>query len=197
VFDQLETFSREHQYTISALGVVGTFCAVIVSLTVALIAQRSNRTQIMAYVSKSVIHHSTLEGKVKPTYVTVHIKNKGLLPVAIPFSFFHWRVPFRRDGWIVNPWDYSQGDDWIPQRRYPFEIKARAAETFFLADIETFRSETQKLFAGNTFVERCGLHFLRARVITDDGLIFDAKLDRSIQKEISAIRSAASKAAAL
>jgi hypothetical protein len=169
VFD-LEEFLKAHQYTVTALGVVGTFSAVITSLAIALISQRSNRTRIKARVANSVILHSTLEGREKPTYLTVHIKNVGLLPVTIPLSFFHWKAPFRYGGWLVNPWDYSGGDEWVPQRRYPVEIKARGSQTFFLAEIEVFRSELYKMFAGARFVDWCRFLFLKARIVTDDGV---------------------------
>ncbi len=193
MFDQLEEFLKAHQYTVTALGVLGTFCAVVVSLTVALISQRSNRTRITAHASKSVILHSTLEGMNKPTYVTVHIKNVGLLPALIPFSFFHWKAPFRGGAWLVNPWDYSQGDEWVPQKRYPVELKARGSETFFLAEINVFQSELRKMFTGARFSDWCRFHFLKARVVTDDGKIFDVELDRAVRKEIRVALRMASK----
>jgi hypothetical protein len=184
VFDLLEAFFKAHQYTIAAFGVVGTFSAVIVSLTVALIAQRSNRTRITAHASKSVILHSTLEGRDKPSYVTVHIKNIGVLPALIPFSFFHWKVPLKGGAWIVNPCDSYQGDDWVPQKQYPIEIKARGSQTFFLAKTDVFQSELRKMAAEASFLERLRFHFLSARAVTDDGKIFKVKIDPAIRKEI-------------
>jgi hypothetical protein len=96
MLDDLETFFKAHQYTTAALGVAATFSAVVVSLVVALISLRSNRTRIRANVSVSCILHSTLEGKSKPTYVTVNVQNLGILPVNIPFAFFQWKLPFVR-----------------------------------------------------------------------------------------------------
>jgi hypothetical protein len=87
----LEQFSEANQHTIAALGAVSTLAAVVVSLVLASIAQRSSRTRIKASASVRVIVHSTLEGKPKPEYVTVAITNVGLLPGIIPFSFFHWK----------------------------------------------------------------------------------------------------------
>jgi hypothetical protein len=89
----LEQFSEANQHTIAALGAISTFSAVVVSLVLASIAQRSSRTRINARTAVSVILHSTLEGKPKPKYVTVAITNVGLMPVMIPLSFFHWKVP--------------------------------------------------------------------------------------------------------
>ena len=87
--------------------------------------------RIKARAAVSVIVHSTLEGKPKPRYITVEITNVGLMPVTIPLSFFHWKMPFKRGYWMINPWDYSQHDPWVPQRIYPFEIKPRGSATFF------------------------------------------------------------------
>jgi hypothetical protein len=70
----------------------------------------------------------------------------------IPFSFFHWKAPFRGGAWLVNPWDYSQGDEWVSQKRYPVELKARASETFFLAEINVFQRRIAKGVCGSRLV---------------------------------------------
>jgi hypothetical protein len=90
----LEQFSEGNQHTIAALGAISTFAAVVVSLVLASIAQRSSRTRIKARAAVSVIFHPMLEGRPKPQYVTVTITNVGLMPVMIPFSFFRWKLPF-------------------------------------------------------------------------------------------------------
>src|SRR5271165_3288159 len=169
MFNALEEFLKAHQYTTTALGVVATFCAVLVSLGLALASQRANRTRAMAFASIRVIRHSSLEGKPKPTYVTVYIRDVGIMPVMIPFSFFNWRLPFSRNGWVVNPWDYSQGDDWVPQKQYPFEIRPRGSEIFFLGEINVFRDQMCRISAGLNFIDRLRFHFLQARLVTDDG----------------------------
>jgi hypothetical protein len=187
MLDDLETFFKAHQYTMAALGVAATFSAVVVSLVVALISLRSNRTRIRASVSVSRILHSTLEGQPTPTYATVHVHNLGILPVNIPFGFFQWKLPFVRERWTVNPWDYSQGDDWVAQKRYPVAINARDSETFFLASMETFRREMRGIFNGASFFRRWHFRFLKARVVADNGRIFDATVARSIRKELSTL----------
>ena len=127
----LEKFSEGNQHTIAALGAISTLAAVVVSLVLALITQRSSRTRIHARAAVSVLLHSTLEGKPKPKYVTVTITNVGLMPVMIPFSFFHWKIPFKSSSWMINQWDYSKHDPWVPQRTYPAEIRPRGSATFF------------------------------------------------------------------
>jgi hypothetical protein len=128
----LDDFLGRYPHIVSALEAFSTFAAVLVSLTLALIAQRSNRTQIKAFASIGIILHSTLEGKPTPTYLTAEITNMGIMPIQIPLSFFHWKVPFKRGAWLVNPLDYTQTDEWIPQKKYPVEIRPRGSVTFYL-----------------------------------------------------------------
>jgi len=80
MFDAIEQFSQAHQYTIAAISAASTFAAVVVSLVLALIAQRTNRTRIKAHASVSYIDHATLRGKPKPKYLTVMITNVGVIP---------------------------------------------------------------------------------------------------------------------
>ena len=131
MLNQLEQLSESYQHTIAALGAISTFAAVVVSLLLASIAQRSRRTRIKARARVSVIHHSTLAGMSKPKYVAVEITNVGLMPAVIPFSYFHWKVPLHSGYWMMNPWDYVEHDPWVAKRTYPFEIRPRRSETFF------------------------------------------------------------------
>jgi hypothetical protein len=186
-----EDFSRTHQHTIAALEAISTFAAVVVSLALSMSALRANRTRVKAYASINVILHSTLEGKPRPTYVVVYVRNIGILPVMIPFSFFSWKVSFGRGVWTVNPWDYVQTDEWIAQKKYPFEIKPRGSETFFLAEISEFRRTIREVFAGANFLRRCRFFYIGARVTTDDGKTFIVKIDRRLRKELRALLAAA------
>jgi hypothetical protein len=140
MFEAMEQFCSEHQHTIAALGAFSTFAAVLVSLGLALIAQRSSRTRITARVSAKVILHPSLEGNPRPEYVTVSITNIGNLPALIPLSFFSWKALLRGGFWTVTPWDYRQHDPWVPQRQYPAEIRPRGSVTVFLSDLAGFRT---------------------------------------------------------
>jgi hypothetical protein len=190
MLDLLEQFSQAHQHTIAALGAVSTFAAVLVSLGLALIAQRSSHTRIKARVSASAILHSTLEGKPKPEYVTVSITNIGNLPALIPLSFFRWKVPFRSETWMISPWDFWQHDVWIPQRHYPSEIRPRGSVTVFLSDLAGFRTTMAEAF-NEVRHFRWRLRFVRAIVITEDGKIFRAKVHKKIRGELAKARSTA------
>lgn len=190
MFDSLniEKFFQAHQYTTVAFGVVANFSAVAVALTVAIMSQRANRTRISALLYVSKMNHALLEGKPKRTYVTVLIRNKGPLPVQIPFAFFGWRLPFSRAGWTVNPWDYSAADEWVPQKKYPFEVKIRGSEIFFISEKSVFQKSMIEIFKSLSWSQRLRARWLRAVAITDDRKIFRVKLDQTIRKELRALR---------
>lgn len=187
MFAALEEFFKAHHHTIAALGVAGTFSAVHISLTVALLAQRSNRPRIRARVAINIILHSSIEGPDYPTYVTVDVTNVSLVPVSIPMSFFFWKIPFRRGLFLVMPLDCAQADQWIAPKTYPVEIKPRTSVSFILSDIETFRKEVKDKLMGQTFLERLQFRFLRARLRSADGRMFSARLDKSFVQECKKI----------
>lgn len=186
----LEQLSAANQHNIAALGAISTLAAVVVSLVLALVAQRSSRTRIDARATISVILHSTLEGKPKPKYVTVAITNVGLMPATIPFSFFHWKLPFMRGYWMVNPWDSEQHDPWVPKCTYPVEIRPRRSATFFLSEIDVFRSTMAETLQEVRHL-RWRVRFIKAIVRTDDGKIFKVKLDKKIRRELAKVRRTA------
>jgi hypothetical protein len=182
----LERFSDTHQHTIAALEAVSTFAAVVVSLVLALLAHRSSRTRIKAWVNVSFIAHQTLEGKPKPEYLTVRVTNIGLMPVSISMGFFQWKLPFHREYWQITPWDYARHDPWVPQRVYPTEIKPRSSQTFFLQDIATFRS-TMAESLQPIWLARWRIRFIKAIICTDDGQLFEAKLDKEVRRALPKI----------
>lgn len=189
--DGLEEFFQKHEHTVAALEAVSTFAVVVISLALALISQRTNRTRVKAYASINKIVHSTLEGKEHPRYVTATIRNIGIMPVSIPLSFFHWIVPFKRGGWSVIPLDYSQSDEWVQQKKYPTEITPRASQTFFLTEIGMFREMFRDIFAEAGIFQRWQFYFFRARVITDDGKMFNVDIAANLRKELRALLIAA------
>ena len=131
----LEHFSERHQHTIAALGVVGTFTAVFISLLIALLAQRSSRTRVKAKVGFTYLVEQQLQS---PHYITVTITNIGQFPATIPMPFLSWKVPFYSDYLEIVPLDYAQHHRWVRERSYPTEIKPRASETFFLSELADF-----------------------------------------------------------
>ena len=187
MWSELENFFETHQHTVAAAEAFGTVSAVVVSLFLATLVRRAHRTRVKAVLSMSVIQHSSLKGKERPRYLTVTIANDGMLPASIPFSYFRWRVPFSRTDWFIVPRDYTAHDPWVPVRKYPFVIAPRRSETFFAADTGELQSLLRKI--ANETKPGWRFRFLRARVLTEDGISFRAKIDRSVRKELLAIRS--------
>jgi hypothetical protein len=186
----VEQFFEAHQHTVAAVGAVGTVGAVIVSLWLAALARRAHRTRIRVSLAISVIQHSSIQGE-KPRYLTVTIRNLGTLPASIPFTYFRWKLPFSRADWFVTPWDYTAHDTWVAQRKYPSEVAPRKSETFFVTDVDQMRRVLHGI--ARDAWPRWRFRFLRARVLTDDGIYFRAKIDRSVRKELEAIYSKQSK----
>jgi len=162
---------------------------VVVSLGLALLSMRANRTRIRALANRSLIYHATLEGKPYPRYITVNITNLGILPVSIGLSFFAWKLPFTKGGMWVNPWDVTQHDEWVPQKKYPAKIEPRASESFFLHDMTTFHEAMAELVpAKANLLRRLRARFLRAYVITDDGRRFLVRFGEGLRQELRAPR---------
>jgi hypothetical protein len=185
----VEDFLKAHQYTVAALGVLGTFSAVVVALFSSVMALRASRTKLRARASINVIFHSSLQGRERPKYLVVSIRNMGIMPVHIPMGCFHWKLPFKRGLHEVLPLDYSALDEWAPQRKYPVEIKARGSDTFFLSDINMFREYVVKDFIGTTIWSRFCSRFVSASVFTEEGKVFKVKLDPSLRKELASLRN--------
>lgn len=180
----LEAFFTAHEHTVSAVEAASTFAAVVLALALSFISQRANRTRVKARASVTQI----VGGAIYPTYVSVDITNVGLFAVTVPMAFFYWRIPFKRDWWLVQPLDYTQSDPWVRRNSYPVEIRPRSSQTFVLSDIAEFHSMLRDDFIGQTWLDRCRFAFLRATVRTDDGRLFKVQLDQSLRKEIEQIR---------
>lgn len=74
----LEEFLRAHHYTVAALSVLGTFSAVAVALFSSITALRASKTRISAGASINLVHHSSMQGKERPRFLVLHIRNTGL-----------------------------------------------------------------------------------------------------------------------
>jgi hypothetical protein len=181
----IEEFFKSYQHTIAAFGVLGTFLAVVVALFSAVIALRASRTRVSASASINRIHHGSMHGKERPRYLVASIRNLGTMPVHIPMGFFDWKLPLQRGMYEVLPMDYSAADEWVPQKRYPVEIKARGSETFFLSPIAMFHDYVQSDLIGSSAWRRFRSRFLYAFVFTDEGKTFRVKFDSSLRKELA------------
>jgi len=182
-----EEFFKAHQFTIAALGVIGTFLAVVIALFSSVAALRVSRTRISARVSINAVHHKSLEGRERPKYLTVRISNLGTMPVHIPLGFFRWKLPFRGGVFTVVPHDYS-GDQLVAQKKYPVEIKVRGTETFFLSSMAVFHDTARQHFIGKSTWSRFRSRFLSAFVMMDDGKTFNVEVERPLRKELAHLR---------
>lgn len=187
MWEAVEQFCKNHKDTIAAFGAASTFSAVVVSLVLAFLTRRANKTHIRASVNISVIIHDSIDKDKRHRYVTANITNNGIMPARIPFSFFHWRVPFRRGTWSVIPHDSSGTDPWVPQQKYPVEIAPRASHTFFVSEIDTLKAELARTM-GRRDVGKVAFRFLWVMVLTDDGAKFRAKVPRHVRKELRKLR---------
>jgi hypothetical protein len=184
MFSSLEEFLKNHEHTVAAIEAISTFAAVVVSLWLALASQRANKPRLKASVSTNIIMHSTLNDKNKPTYVVANITNTGIMPLSVPFAFFHWCASFKWGTWFITPHDYSASDEWVPQKKYPVEIKPRSSENFFLSEKSMFCDQFREVFATANFFDRCRFYYFKAIVITDDGKIFKVAINRRLRKEL-------------
>jgi len=184
-----EDFFKAHQYTIAALGVLGTFSVVVVALISSVLAMRGSRTRIAARAWIGVIHQDSLQGKERARYLVVSIRNLGTMPVHIPMDFFHWKLPFQRGLYEVLPLDYSAVDHWVAQKKYPVEIKARGSDTFFLSPTAMFQEYALTDLVGSSVLRRFRSRFLSALVFTDEGRTFNVKFERSLRKELARLRA--------
>ena len=185
----IEELFKAHQYTVAALGVLGTFAAVSLPSSTRSLHCEASRTNLRAHAAINVIHHSSLLGAERPKYLVVSIRNLGIMPVHIPMGFFHWKIPLKSGLYEVLPLDHSAVDEWAPQRQYPVEIKTRGSATFFLSDIGMFQEYVLKDFVGTTFWSRFRSRFISALIFTDEGKIFKVTLDSSLRKEMARLRA--------
>jgi hypothetical protein len=178
VIDGIEAFCSAHDHTIRAIGVIGTLSAVIISLVLAYRAAIREKTRLVATLYISTIFHPTISPK--PRYVVVTITNTGNLPLQIPIGFFRWKVPLRRQQWVILPIDSAGIAGVVPQKTYPVEIKPRSRETFYMSEASAFVEQMGGIRKELNLIGRL-LFFLKKAVVgSADGLTFRAKGGRWI-----------------
>lgn len=185
MFDNIEKLAAAHEHTISALEAISTFAAVVVSLALSLLASRANLTKLKASASMMVVMHHSLEAQEKPSYLTVNILNTGIMPLRIPLSFCHIKIPFKNGVFIINPLDYAAIDEWIPQKTYPVEVQPKSSQTFYLATEEQFRENIVEMRENLNKLQRIYSRFWRFRVVTDDGVFVTVRLGQNVRTLIA------------
>jgi hypothetical protein len=188
VLQKFDASLSQYQHLIATIEALSTFAAVVVSLVLALMAQRANRTKLSANLFVSTIVHDSIDPENSPEYLTLSITNKGVMPFTIPFSFFCWRIPFQRISAVVSPLDYFTGDPYISARPYPVQIAPRSMERFNLSTGEMIRGNFRKIYQDQSWLGRHLFRLLHARVTTEDGTVCRVRLDKHVRDAINAAR---------
>lgn len=183
MFESIESVAAQYPNLIAALGLFGTFAAVIVSLSVVIISSRKEIPRLRASASISGLYHQTINPV--PHYVTVDILNTGNVPIHIPFSFCQIVFPFKRDRLIFNPMNFSADDSLIPQIKYPYEIRPRLSHRFFISSIELFRINMAKtLNPPNNWLDRLRYRKAKFTMVSTDMRRFPISLSKEQQAEL-------------
>lgn len=184
MLELIEKISLEHEHSIALLEAISTFAAVVISLTLALMTRAANKTHLKAYVSIRRMVHATIDNENPPRYLIACITNTGLMPLRIPLSFFHWKAPLHRGTWSILPHDYSAEDPLVPQQKYPVEIPPKATHSFFLSNLGTLQQNLGRMLCDEGKISKLQLFFIRAKIISDDGLWFTVSIDNGVRAEI-------------
>jgi hypothetical protein len=182
----VEQFCKDHEKTIEFCQAGFTLLAVIVSLGIARSARKATNTRLQARVQTEVIKHDALSKY--PTYVSVSITNVGILPMRIPMSYFQLKVPLRRTNWII---EHSPNELLMPPKQFPVEILPHARDKFYPVEINSFRDAFHKMVRAAGWGTRFLFRFVKATVVTDDGMRFTAIVDRDIRRVLEECRKTA------
>jgi hypothetical protein len=175
----VEQFCKDHEKTIEFCQAAFTLIAVIVSLGIARSARKATNTRLRARLQTEVIKRNALSKY--PTYVTISITNTGILPVRIPISYFQLKVPLRQKNWII---EHSPNELLIPPRKFSVEILPHATEKFYPVEINSFRDTFHKIVRTAGWGTRFLFRFVKATVVSDDGMRFTAIVDRDIRRDL-------------
>lgn len=185
MLEGFEQFCKEHEKTIALVEAFSTLAAVIVSLILASFAARANRTRLKAWVDIRRIVHSTIPPETRLRYLAATITNRGITPLRVPFSFFHWQLPGQQNASLmVNPLDAYATDKWVPQQTYPVEILPKASHSFIVSDVATFQETFKEVIQKERFLKRILYRFIRVTILTDDGVRFRAKVGKLVRNEM-------------
>jgi len=186
-----ENLLSRYPHIVAAIESLSTFAAVITSLVLAGMAQRSNRTKLEADGFIGEVHSEAVDPKTHPRYLVVSITNTGLLPLRIPYGFFYFKIPLRRALSGVLPLDSTGAERYLPRRTYPVPLASRTTEPFYITTEERLYAEFEKLWKIEPKWRKPLFRFMGGLVVTDDGRRFKVTLTRDIQQKILGINSSA------
>ena len=180
----IEAFCTSYEHTIDAVGAISTLLAVVVSLFLAHRATISDNTKLVATLQISTVLHPAINPH--PRFFVVSVTNTGKHPIQIPFDFFRWNVPLRRRQWVILPIDSTGIAGVIPEKTYPFEIKPRSRETFYMSEAGAFVDQMKGIKKEQGRLSHLLFFLKTASVRTTDGMTFRPKGDRTIAIEAAA-----------
>lgn len=186
--DEIELWAQAHQFTISALSSVSTVAAVVISLIVAWHSAWSTSTRYKASVNVMEVWGGPYIDGPKPTFLALHITNKGVMPLRIPFSALYLRTPFKRSFLLLPPADSDAGgrsmDSILPGKTYPVEVAPRASASLYYADPEALRARLAEDYVKMKWHEKILFRFTRIKVATDDGKVVTVRMDKRVRAAI-------------
>ncbi|MGA7710712.1 MAG: hypothetical protein WCA81_02335 [Rhizomicrobium sp.] len=187
MFEIIEKFCKAHEYTIAALGSVGTLLAVLVSLWLGLLSIRASRTHLRAYATITTVVPPGVLAANATQFVTTEITNTGSVPARIPFSYFRLRLPFQRGVTLFQPCDAFVGQI-IPKRPYPVDLPPNTSVSLFVCDLPQFRKNLAEIKAELSWFGKLRFRWFRLRIMTDDGRWFRIRIDGILRKNIRDLR---------
>lgn len=188
MFDAIEIWARDYQFSIAAISAISTALAVVVSLGIALHSARGTRTKLRAAINQSTIIHETIEDS--PLYITVSITNTGTFPLRIPRFYFFWKVPFQRHLFLITVMDAGQHDPLVPVQQYPITLDPRTSASLFLSPYETFRTVIADMKQQLPWHGKLLFRLISANITTDDGAVFKAQISKEIRHDLRSIKAA-------
>lgn len=171
-----------YPHVISALGSFSTSAAVIVSLLLALLAHRSNRTRLRASAGLSELVRGTIDLDNRVFYLGVELTNIGRVPAYVPAAFFHFQAPFQRARMVVLSPDIMGEDPSILRHQYPYKLEPGASETFYIISWASLRGNIARTSAELPAWQRPTFRFTRAYVTTQDGTRFKVKMAAAVRR---------------
>lgn len=166
----MEAIFKNYQYTVNALGVLATFLAVVVSITLAYLGNNKHKPKIKTLMS----YGSIFEYKTTRDIIQVSITNVGLLPIYINPSFFQFKTS-KTSASIIMPYNISE---------YPKEIKPSRTESFIVLE----KDKLKETISGHVQSRHFDFY-----AILDDGSKFKINLSKELEKDIANIKKSIDK----
>ena len=95
-----------------------------------------------------------------------------------------WKIPLNRQHAFVNPLDHYRQDPMIPQRNYPFEIKPRNSETFYISSGELLNRNLLEMHENLPKYKKFLFRWASVHIVTEDDRSFKARISKQVRQKI-------------